>query len=181
MTAILGELDVLGDPGRLEHGLRPVAPRVAHTESVRVLALPLGRSALVNAVLASALDGAPSASGDADGLMIAFDSWVGDEPPSDVIAVLRNLSSGALSGRPVGIIGTGSDARRVSENLAWLRAEIGRHGGYSVGAGLWVDPADCAAGELSAASIDVTLVATLALFGRRVRSLAWARRALRAG
>lgn len=180
MTATLRELDVFADPANAYPGSLPAVAGEEKSSAARVLALQLGRSTLVTATLAAALDGAPTCGyRDADGLLVAFDSWRGAEPPADVSTALRALSERRLQGRPVGLIGVGADARCVSENIAFLRAEVRAFGGYPVGAGLWIDVADCSLRDGGMVSVDVTLAATLVRFGKRVRSLAWARRALR--
>ena len=141
-------------------------------------AVPLGDSPALELVLSAALDSVPAADGAADGVLVALEGWTGDGPPPEVARVVDRLGRSCLRGRPVGMIALSADLTKAARALAWLRGAVRGHGGLPVGVGISVDAAEFVAVGSGWEFADITLPASLALLGRRVRALAWSRRIL---
>lgn len=143
-------------------------------------AVPVGDSPVLGLVLSAALDGIPAvsrtASGAADGVLIAFECPAGGEP---LPGVTDWLGGGLLHGRPVGMMAVGDDTERSARALAWLRDAVRGDGGLPVGTGISMDAAQFTAVGAGWEFADITLPARLALLGCRVRTLARSRRILR--
>ncbi|WP_415977189.1 hypothetical protein [Rhodococcus sp. 077-4] len=120
----------------------------------------------------------------ADGLFLVLDCDV-DTVGSDALrSQIESICGGGdLAGRPVGAAVVGSDCFRCSRVLESMRSIVVDAHGLPVGVGVVVDATDGVASSTAGAGrpvlFDVTVASQLALLGRRVSTLAAARRSLR--
>jgi hypothetical protein len=120
----------------------------------------------------------------ADGLFLVLDCDV-DTAGSDVLRsqIESVCAGGDLAGRPVGAAVVGDDCFRCSRVLESMRSIVVDAHGFPVGVGVVVDAAEGIVSSTTGVGrpvlSDVTVASQLALLGRRVSTLAAARRSLR--
>lgn len=146
-------------------------------------------TAVLNAGVDSSPPGArlldiPRSTDFVDGLFLVLDCDV-DTVGRDVLRshIERICAGGDLAGRPVGAAVVGSDIFRSSRVLESMRSIVVDARGFPVGVGVVVDASEGVASSTAGVGrpvlSDVTVASQITLLGRRVSTLAAARRSLR--